>query len=325
MSALQKSKLKLVTAVYWILLTYMLAALLWWFIALEKQNQLISNIQLNELKHDDPSYYQDALNIESATHRKTIQYIAEGSTFLGLILLGAVFVFRATRRQIKLSQQQQNFMMAVTHELKTPIAIAQLNLETLQKRQLEEDKRQKLISNTLQEANRLNTLCNNILFAAQLDAGAYKANKQDLNFTDLLEGCIDNFKNRFPWRTIQENISESIYIIGELLLLQMLVNNLIDNANKYAGKETSITIALTQNGDQIEFSVADLGEGLADEEKKKVFDKFYRVGEENTRKTKGTGLGLYLCKKIVEGHNAKIFVTNNHPQGSIFNVTFKSV
>lgn len=324
MSALQKSKLTLVTAVYWILLTYMLAALLWWFIALEKQNQIISNIELSELKHDDPKYYQDALNIDNATHRKTIQYISEGTTFLVLILLGAVFVFRATRRQIKLSQQQQNFMMAVTHELKTPIAIAQLNLETLQKRQLDEDKRQKLISNTLQEANRLNTLCNNILFAAQLDAGAYKTNKQDLNLTDLLEGCVDNFKNRFPSREIQEHINESIYIIGEPLLLQMLVNNLIDNANKYAAKETPITVSLIQKGNQIEFSVADLGEGLADEEKKKVFDKFYRVGEENTRKTKGTGLGLYLCKKIVEGHDAKIFVTNNQPHGSIFNVIFKS-
>lgn len=324
MSALQKSKLTLVTAVYWILLSYMLAALLWWFIALEKQNQLITNIRLNELKHDDPRYYQLALNIETTAHRKTIQFISEGTTFLVLILVGAVFVFRATRRQIKLSQQQQNFMMAVTHELKTPIAIAQLNLETLQKRQLEEEKRQKLISNTLVEANRLNTLCNNILFAAQLDAGAYKTTKQDINFTDLLEGCVDNFKNRFPGRQIVENISESIYLNGEPLLLQMLVNNLIDNANKYAAIETPISVSLHQSNKQIAFSVADLGEGLADEEKKKVFEKFYRVGEENTRKTKGTGLGLYLCKKIAEGHNASIFVTNNQPQGSIFNVIFKT-
>jgi signal transduction histidine kinase len=77
-----------------------------------------------------------------------------------------------------------------------------------------------------------------------------------------------------------------------------------------------------QKENQVEFSVADLGEGLAEVEKKKVFEKFYRVGEENTRKTKGTGLGLYLCKKIVQGHGGKIFVTNNQPQGSIFTVKF---
>jgi signal transduction histidine kinase len=300
----------------------MVAALIWWFIALDKQNKMISNIRLSELKHDDPNYYRNALNIENAASRKTIQFISEGTTFLVLILVGAVFVFRATRRQIKLSQQQQNFMMAVTHELKTPIAVAQLNLETLQKRQLDEDKRQMLISNTLQEANRLNTLCNNILFASQLDAGAYATTKQEVNFSDLLEGCIDSFKKRFSARIVQERINESIYIFGETLLLQMLVNNLIDNANKYASKDTPITVSLSQKEDQVEFSVADLGEGLAEEEKKKVFEKFYRVGEENTRKTKGTGLGLYLCKKIVQGHGGKIFVSNNQPQGSIFTVIF---
>ncbi len=324
MSPLLKSKLTLVTAVYWILLSYMVAALLWWFIALDKQNKMISNIRLSELKHDDPNYYRDALAIENSANRKTIQFISEGTTFLVLILVGAVFVFRATRKQIKLSQQQQNFMMAVTHELKTPIAVAQLNLETLQKRQLNEDKRQMLIGNTLQEANRLNTLCNNILFASQLDAGAYTTTKQEVNFSDLLEGCVDSFKKRFSTRMIEEKISESIYLIGEPLLLQMLVNNLMDNANKYAIKGSPITISLKQEENQIEFSVADQGEGIAEDEKKKIFQKFYRVGEENTRKTKGTGLGLYLCKKIVEGHAGKIFVSNNQPQGSIFTVKFKT-
>lgn len=324
MTPSQKKKLAVVTVVYWILLSYMLAALLWWYIALDNQNKLIASIRLNELKRDDPQYFNNAVSIEAAAKRKTIQYISEGTTFLVLILVGAVFVFRATRRQIKLSQQQQNFMMAVTHELKTPIAVAQLNLETLQKRQLEEDTRQKLITNTLQEANRLNTLCNNILFAAQLDAGVYTANKQELNFTDLVEGCVDNFKTRYPQRIIEEKIKEAVYIYGEPMLLQMLANNLIDNALKYAPKEKPITVTLTELNNRIDFSVSDQGEGLPDEEKKKVFDKFYRVGQENTRKTKGTGLGLYLCKKIVEGHHAHIFVTDNQPEGSIFTVSFRN-
>ena len=88
-------------------------------------------------------------------------------------------------------------MMAITHELKTPIAVAQLNLETLQKRKLAEDKQQKLISNTLQEANRLNTLCNNILFTSQLDAGGYTVSFQTVNLTDIVETSVDDCKSRF--------------------------------------------------------------------------------------------------------------------------------
>ncbi len=325
MTASQKRRLATITVVYWILLFYMVAALLWWFIALEKQNQLIANIRLSEINKADYGYVSKAADITKAASRKTFQYIGEGITFLGLILFGAVFVFRSTRRQIKLSQQQQNFMMAITHELKTPIAIAQLNLETLQKRQLEEDTRQKLIHNTLQEAIRLNTLCNNILFAAQLDSGVQTQNKQELNFSDLVEGCIDNFKTRYPVRVINESIQESVYIQGEAMLLQMLVNNLIENALKYSSKDQPITITLTEQDNLITCAVADLGKGIEDSEKKQIFNKFYRIGNENTRNAKGTGLGLYLCKKIATGHNAYITVTDNLPKGSIFAVTFKTV
>jgi two-component system, OmpR family, sensor histidine kinase CiaH len=285
-------------------------------------NRDIANIRLNELKKDDPAYFDKSVNIIDAQKRKTAQYLGEGTTFLALILVGAVYVYRATRRQLKMSQQQQNFMMAITHELKTPIAVAQLNLETLQKRKLDEDKQQKLISNTLQEANRLNTLCNNILFASQLDAGAYHPTKDEINFTDLVEGCVDDCRNRFPQRTIIEKIDERIYFTGETLLLQMLVNNLIDNALKYSPREAPVTISLSEAGRKIKLVVSDEGFGVADNEKKKIFEKFYRSGDENTRKAKGTGLGLYLCKKIVESHNGYISVTDNYPSGSSFAASF---
>lgn len=323
MSTFKSQKLAVVTLAYWILFLYMVAALGWWFIELEKQNQDISNIRLSALKKDDPAYYNDSLKIEEARKRKTAQYIGEGFTFLALIVLGTVFVFRATRRQLLLSQQQQNFMMAITHELKTPVAIVQLNLETLQKRKLDGDKQQKLISNTLQEANRLNTLCNNVLFASQLDAGAYTSAKQEIHVTDLVEGCIDDFKTRFPHRVLKENITEGIYFYGEPLLLQMLINNLIENALKYSPKESPVTISLEEANKKLKLTVSDEGMGITDEEKKKVFDKFYRSGDENTRRAKGTGLGLYLCKKIAESHNGFISVTDNQPLGSTFTVLFR--
>ncbi len=319
----QRQRQIVVTIVYWVLLVYMIAALVYWFTALEKQNHIITSIRLSELKHDDPAYYDKFLKIGDAEKRKTTQYVAEGTTFLALIILGAVFVFRATRRQLKLSQQQQNFMMAITHELKTPIAITQLNLETLQKRKLDEEKQQKLITNTLQEANRLNTLCNNILLASQLDSGAYTVMQQEINFSDLVEGCIDDFTNRYPHRRIEEKIAESIYLNGETLHLQILVNNLIENALKYSPKESVINIFLREEQGRIKLSVMDTGPGIAPDEKLRIFEKFYRSGNENTRKAKGTGLGLYLCKKITESHNGYISVTDNTPSGSNFTISFQ--
>ena len=324
MNFFKPQKIIVVTFVYWFLLLYMVAALGWWFIALEKQNHEITRIKLGELKKEDPAYYSFFSEIEATRKRKTARNIGEGSTFLALILVGAVFVFRATRRRLILSNQQQNFMMAVTHELKTPIAVAQLNLETLQKRKLDDDRQQKLISNTLQEVNRLNTLCNNILLASQLDAGAYTSDKIEINFTDLIEGCVDDSKNRFPQRNIREEMAEGIYLNGETLLLQMLVNNLIENALKYSPKESTVTITLLQENNMIRLTVSDEGHAIPNEEKKKIFDKFYRIGNENTRKAKGTGLGLYLCRKIAEGHNGYISVTDNQPLGSNFTVSFKT-
>ena len=215
-------------------------------------------------------------------------------------------------------------MMAITHELKTPIAITKLNLETLQKRKLEETQQHKIINNTLNEANRLNSLCNNILLAAQLDGGAYNSTKQEINFSELTEDCIEDFANRFPQRKMEADIQQQVYINGEILLLQMLINNLIENALKYSPKEKQIQIKLSQQQNITTLTVTDEGFGIPIAERKKIFEKFYRSGNENTRTTKGTGLGLYLCSKIMESHNGNISMTNNTPQGSIFAATFKA-
>jgi signal transduction histidine kinase len=322
MNVFQKYKLSVVTIVYWFLLAYIIAALLWWFIALNKQNTVMTELRTEQLKKDDPFYFSSIEKISNEERIKKAQYLGEGLTFLVLILIGALFVYQAVRRQIKLSQQQQNFMMAVTHELKTPIAVAKLNLETLQKRKLEIEQQQKLINNTLQETDRLNTLCNNILLAAQLDAYDYMPLKTLVDLSKLIENGTEEFKIRYAQRQVITTIQKDIQINGEQLLLQMLLSNLIENALKYSPKESIIKIELQQTENKIELKVIDEGLGIAEAEKKKIFQKFYRTGNENVRKAKGTGLGLYLCSKITQQHNGHISVANNLPQGSIFTATF---
>ena len=320
-------RFRFITVVYWLLLLYIVAALVWWFMSLEKQNQNLTELRSSELNSqkatlDPKKFVEENFKIENDSKRNTEKYIAEGVTFLILILIGAFFVYRSVRKQFRVQHQQQNFMMAITHELKTPISVAMLNLETLQKYQLDAEKQKKLIRMTLQETSRLDTLINNILVSSQLEGGGYVFSKEELDFSSLFKDCIRDAKTRYPERNFIEDIEPEIEIAGDPLLLQLLISNLIENAAKYSPKEKPIICRLNRPGKDVLMNIIDEGIGIADTEKTKIFEKFYRTGNESTRKTQGTGLGLYLCRKIAGDHNADISVTNNIPSGSNFAIHF---
>ena len=316
------NRLRIIILVYWVLLAYIIAALVWWFIALNRQNVQMASYEISQLKIGNPDNSRLLQEIVDIKKRKTAQYIGEGVIFLLLILSGAVFIYRAVRRQFKSGQDQQNFMMAITHELKTPIAITKLNLETLLKRKLEDSQQQRLIQNTIQEANRLNALCNNMLLASQLEAGGHSVTKEEVDLSELTLSCVSDFKIRYPQRLFKEEIAAEVYVMGDSVLLQMAINNLIDNALKYSPKESAITIVLRPQQKQVSLMIIDEGKGIDLMEKKKIFEKFYRIGNKATKEAKGTGLGLYLTRKIALQHGASIFVVDNTPTGSNFTILF---
>jgi signal transduction histidine kinase len=318
------NKLKLVSLIYWFFLTYMIAAFIWWYVSLEKQNNEIAAIKFQSIQLSDPSLSVKTQAIQDFQLRKTKQFIGEGLTILLLFLLGAIYVYRSLMKQLRYADQQQNFMMAVTHELKTPIAISHLNIETLLKRELDSTQQLKLLEATLKETKRLDSLSTNILLTAQLDMGQYEANKQLVNLSALVKQTIKSFQERYPSRICNTLVDDALEIQGEPLLIQLLVNNLMDNAHKYAPIKEPIYIHLQSNQNSIRLIIKDQGPGIAANDKNKVFEKFYRVGAESTRTTKGSGLGLYLCKKIATFHNATIQLTSNTPTGSIFTVSFFS-
>lgn len=320
-----QKQLRRATIIFWVLLFYIVAALIWWLISLEQQNREIHDLLQAQIAIPDKNskdYLQQWMQIENSRVRNSIKYILEGITFLLLILVGAVYIYRLVRKQFQLQLQQQNFAMAITHELKTPIAVARLNLETLQKHKLDEERQRKLMDKTLQETLRLDTLINNILISSQLDHNGYKAAKEDVNFSDITHQLTEEVKSRYTDKQISSHIEKDIHLYGDPLLLKLLVSNLLENANKYAAKQTQITCTLYRKDHKVVLEVSDEGIGIADDEKKKVFEKFYRVGNEQTRRTKGTGLGLFICKKIVQSHGGDIQVIDNVPQGSTFIVTF---
>lgn len=323
-----RKKLRRATITYWLLLTYIIAAYVWWFISLEQQNDEMRGFKLIQLQagidstHSPELYDATRETIEREYRRNQTKFAGEGVVFLALVFIGAAFLYRSVRRQFRLQQQQQNFMMAVTHELKTPIAVARINLETLQKHNLDPEKQKKLIRMTLEETTRLNSLTNNILIASQLEGGGYNFTREEIELSDLLQDVLQDFRNRFPERTFETKLESEVDVKGDPLLLQILVNNLVENAIKYSPRDKPILARLYRQDGLVKLEICDEGPGVPEEEKDRIFDKFYRIGNENTRKSQGTGLGLYLCSKIARDHNADISVTNNHPHGSIFAVSF---
>jgi signal transduction histidine kinase len=296
------------------MLAYILAALVWWFIELNRQNDEMTNLWM-KTNPADARVISEIMDIQS---RKQAQYLGEGITFLLLIIVAALLFFRAIRRRFQLSLQQQQFMMAVTHELKTPIAVAQLNLETIQKRKLEETQKEKLLQNTSEEINRMNNLCNNMLLSSQMEAGGYKMIKVKIDLSEIAEKAVTDFKKRFPLRKIDLEMESNCLVEGDEMLLEILIHNLIENAHKYSPKEELIQLSLGEEKKNYCLKVADRGAGIDDSDKEKIFEKYYRTGDAATKKAKGTGLGLYLARRIALAHQGNLTVKDQIPKGSVF-------
>jgi len=163
-------------------------------------------------------------------------------------------------------------------------------------------------------------LCNNILLSSQMESGGYQSNKQEFNCSNMTYLAVGSFAKRYPNRKFEVEIPDEVYAFGEEFLIRLVLNNLIENAIKYTPATMPITVTLADENHQIVIAVADLGNGIADKDKSKVFEKFYRLEDEQIRKTKGTGLGLYLSSKIIQDHKGELSVTDNVPNGCNFKI-----
>ncbi len=254
--------------------------------------------------------------------RKTM-IIGEGIFFLLIFIFGALRLKKLFTREQKLQQQQQNFLLAITHELKSPLASVKLYIQTILKRDLDREQQQIFLNNSLKDIERLDDLVENVLITTKLENRNYNLPKENINFTELVANVVDRLqKNACRTQIIKPQLEDDVMIYADKFAITNVATNLIENAIKYSPPCASVQVVLKDQGNDIFFSVKDHGIGIPDEEKKHIFNKFYRVGNESTRKTKGTGLGLYIVKTVLQKHNASIKIKDNTPSGSIFEVTF---
>ncbi|MCC7430886.1 HAMP domain-containing histidine kinase, partial [bacterium] len=261
--------------------------------------------------------------LEDKLHRRWVMFVSESSFFVLMILIGIFQIYKSFKTEVELNKRQQNFLLSITHELKSPLASIKLYLETILFRDLKKEQISQFVSNSLIDIERLNDLVENMLIAAKIENNAYTYPKENFNLSETVNESVEKFRKILPENAeLTEKIQGEIIFLGDKFTLTSVLANLLENALKYSGKNAKITIELFTEEKGIALVVSDNGVGIPKNEKNKIFEKFYRIGNEKTRSTKGTGLGLYIVKEVVKEHEGKIFVCNNFPEGTVFKVVF---
>ena len=237
-----------------------------------------------------------------------------GIVFFGLIIAGMVVNTIFLVREVRRNEQHDSFINAVTHELKTPVASIRLHLETLQRRELPDAKRQEFYRLMLSDADRLTETVEQVLRAGR--AGDKKAGREktDVDFGQLVRECMSAIRTRYhlqPEALRYEQAptnGDGLHVKGSLDDLRTAVSNVLDNAVKYSGDRVDVRVRLESAGEKrLSLSVQDHGVGIASGELKRIFKRFHRVSARSLAHIKGTGLGLFIVKSIAKKHGGTAF------------------
>lgn len=315
-----------------LLIFYMLAAFSWWALQLWQLNDALldSQVRLEELKQSKPGglnmtrfrQTEEFKALEKRWERRRRMVLLEGWFFTMLLIYGLMMFDRSSRREIKLARQRRNFMLSITHELKSPLASVRLVLETICRRREELNAEQagKLCTNGLRDAARLQVLVEDLLLAARLEDG-WQPLPEPVDLATTVREAVNGLIVRFPKANIICHIPENFSPVkADKQGLFSVISNLLENAVKYSSEGSLVEFKAEKTPQGVRFSVADQGFGIPDSEKQAVFEKFYRLGNEETRQATGTGLGLYIVRQVVQAHRGKLKLTDNTPQGTVFTI-----
>ena len=322
-----KNLLKNKNYLFYLLVAYILLQFIWWEILLVKQSRQIfdSKEKILALGISNPDVLKNELKeLQKKRDNYIYMIIGEGTIFLIFISIGILRVYKSHQREKEISRQQKNFLLSVSHELKTPLATTKLNLQTLIKRDLPKEMQLQFLETSLHENERLTQLIENILISTRLDdvgiAASLLVHAEKINISQLIISTIKKSFTIEQQHRIISKLDDSIYLTTDSAVFPSIVINLIENALKYSSDK--VEVILKKHSNSIIFIVADNGATIPLYEQSKVFDKFYRSGNEEVRKNKGTGLGLFIVKKLVEMHKASIRLYPNEPNGNVFEVKF---
>lgn len=326
-----QKKAKGVDILFYFVITYVMVASGWWsyLLYIKNEDALTSKKQVLWYSMKEQGIQDEQIYLESAEFTRLIeQYqrqkwmvFGESSVLLILMIFGIWRIAKGRQKELAVAQQQRNFLLSITHELKSPIAVIKLTLDTFKKRTLTAEQSNMLTNNALKDTERLNKLVEDLLLAARVDGG-YQYTFEAIDLKELILESIQIAEVKFDGAIqFNNNIKQPLLKKGDKTTLSSVILNLIENAIKYAKDNPKIIVNLNKHKDNyVCIEIVDFGQGIPKTERENIFNKFYRIGNEETRATKGTGLGLYIAKEVILAHKGNISVRSNEPSGCIFSV-----
>jgi signal transduction histidine kinase len=313
---------------------YMLLAFGWWAYHLWTENDRLFDAEQRAIRsellrrgepagHDGPAFVQQAeyQRAERQWRKSRRMVVAEGLFITACLLFGLWRINRSASREVELARQRRNFLLSITHELKSPIASMRLIFDTLRKHQLQPQQREMLLGNGLKDAARLQNLVEDLLLAARLEDN-WQPLPEPVELAPLVREIARSLQVRFPAAQFQMDIPAQLPPVQlDKAGLAAIVQNLLENALKYSPEASPVLFKAEKlPSGKLRMLVADQGHGVPDAEKSAIFEKFYRLGSEETRQTTGTGLGLYIVRRVALAHGGTVQVGDNQPKGTVFTV-----
>jgi len=269
-------------------------------------------------------YQPDPLLFEKFLFSRRSVYFYMFFLIGGILIFGLVLSIRAVTHELELSKMKSDFVSTISHEFKSPLTSIRQISEMLQSDRLpSEERRHKYYDVLVDQSERLSFLIDNILDFSKLEEGKRKFEFEMVDIEILLKGIVETFQHR----TRHEGFSIGMKIEHPLPTIEIdrsamtqAISNILDNAIKFSGRKKEIVLHAFQEAEYVNISVQDFGVGIKTEDMDKIFERFYRGGDELTRTVKGSGLGLTLVKQIVEAHHGSVHVDSKPGEGSTFTI-----
>ena len=250
--------------------------------------------------------------------RRIVMMVSEGAFFALLLVVFMGLLWRTFRREVELERQHRNFLSAITHELRSPIAAIRLALETVTSGRADEAASRRFMGNALADTDRLDLLVQKILHATRFGSGGTGVRRARRSVDGVVARAVADFEPGagLAGAEVNAEIEADLWAEVDDEALAIVVSNLLENALKYGGSPARIDLVLRKEGDRLILDVSDNGHGIPHDEIPKIFDRFYRAGDEMTRTSRGTGLGLYLVQRIMKAHHGSVEIVETSDRGT---------